>query len=476
MLECCPADACLPLGIPVALQVACPTPEASELQAQLLGSLQHKLLLKLGLAVLRVGAAEGRLRQRLLGQVTAQGAADLCRSALRHWHSAAVPSQQQEADARGLAQQQEQRRQRAQFHEWRQWAAHSGWQRRQLAHGQQVLHQRLLSAALQHWRCYCQQQLGARLQTALAARWQAAWGRRRLFLAWRQSAKRSAALKAALLSRPGGSGTAQATASGQSRQQQQQLQSLPSQLEALSATAAAFQPVKAFVAEAVEQLGQLQRGLRFGGAGSSNSAAAAWQREGLELWQQQRQQEPPLGSVESLLAFASFPRQQFVKEQRQEQEQAPALLAAAGGPPQLPPGELPGGSEAAGEVGEDAALAAPAPDPGSPSAPYDPASYASPNRLDQRQHEHQQRRRSGGSARAGARQQAEPAAAAAAAAAAVEAELLECQEQVESLRQQLAVLEQARRRWRQLCSVLRREACMVTWTWWGCQLLEMVLL
>jgi hypothetical protein len=448
LLECCPADACLLLGTTGTLQVACPTPEASELQAQLLGSLQHKLLLKLGLAVLRVGAAEWRLRQHLLGQVAVQGAADLCRSALQHWHSAAVPTQQQEAAAQGLAQQQQQRRRRAQFHAWRQWAARSGWQRRQLMRGQQVLHRCLLSAALQHWRCYCQQQLVARLQTALAARWQAAWGRRRLFLAWRQSAKRSAALKAALLSRPGSSGTAQAQgpASDQPRQQQQ-LQRLPSHLEALAATAAAFQPVKAFVAEAVEQLGQLHKGLRFGGPGSrSCAAAAAWHLQGMEPWQQlqqqqllqqQQQQEPPLGSIESLLAFAPFPRQQSEKQQRQEQAQAPALLAAAGGPSQLPPVELPADSEAAGDDGEDAALAAPAPDPGSPTALYNPASYASPNRH-QQQREHQHRCRLGGPVRAGARQQAEPA------AAAVEAELLECQEQVESLRQQLAALEQAR--------------------------------
>lgn len=411
---------------------------------QLLGSLRQKLLLKLGLAVLRQEVAAGRLRQRLLGHVAASAAADLCHSALLGWHAAAVPTQQQEAAAQGLARQLRQRRQRAQLTAWRRSAARSAWRRRQLARGQMALRRHLLAAGVQHWRCYCQQQLVRRLQEALAARWLAAWGRRRVFAAWRRTASRSALLKSAMLSPQMPSVGSGADCSGGAGQRPQ----LPSQLEALAVTAAAFQPIKDFVAEAVQQLGQLCKGLRFAAAGSRSMAAAGW-HGGLEGWARQQQHlGASMGSVEALLALVPPPRQQ---------QQAPALpglpanvteqpLAADGSATRM---QLPslavgvGVAAAAGEesgTGEPAAgrvAPVPAPDPGSPTG-YNPASYASPARLSNPQ---QHRRGAAGQAGRGRRS----AAVAAEAPAAVEAELVECQERVQRLQQQLAELEQARR-------------------------------
>ncbi|EFN53243.1 hypothetical protein CHLNCDRAFT_137152 [Chlorella variabilis] len=381
-------------------KVAWPSPEASELQMQLLGSLRQKLLLKLGLAVLRQEVAAGRLRQRLLGHVAASAAADLCHSALLGWHAAAVPTQQQEAAAQGLARQLRQRRQRAQLTAWRRSAARSAWRRRQLARGQMALRRHLLAAGVQHWRCYCQQQLVRRLQEALAARWLAAWGRRRVFAAWRRTASRSALLKSALLSPQMPRVGSGADCSGGAGQRPQ----LPSQLEALAVTAAAFQPIKDFVAEAVQQLGQLCKGLRFAAAGSRSMAAAGW-HGGLEGWARQQQHlGASMGSVEALLALVPPPRQQ---------QQAPAL-------PGLPANvtEQPLAADGSATRMQLPSLAVGA------------------------QHNPQEHHR-GAAGHAGRARRS--AAVAADAPAGVGAELVECQERVQRPQQQLAELEQATR-------------------------------
>lgn len=382
-----------------------PTAEASELQVQLLGSLQEKLLVKLGVAVLRQAVAAARLRRCLLDQVDLLAAADLRRAVLCGWHTAAVPTQQQEADAAALAKQLLERQQRAQLAAWRQWAAHRAWQRRQVVLGQCRLRHRLLLAAMQHWRCYCQQRLVDRLQAALAARWVAAWGRRRLFTAWRHAARRSAALKAALLTR------------GSSGLERQAPQPPLSQLAALAATAAAFQPVKEFVAEAADQLACMQRGLR-SWLPAAGSLVEAQQAE--DGGQQQYEEPPPLGSVEALLAAACPPAKQLLLLPASQAPDAAHGMALA--PEAAPPAEhlcrAADGSATAG-----AAAPVPAPDPSSPPPGYNPASYASPAR---QQVQHQRR---------GQRPAAE-------APAAVEAELLDCQEHVERLRQELEMLEQ----------------------------------
>lgn len=415
-------------------QVACPTPEASELQVQLLSSLRQKLLLKLGLAALRQAAAAAALRRRLLGHVASLAAADLCRTALLGWHAAAVPSPQQEAAALGLARQHQLRRQRAQLVAWRQWAAHRAWQHRQLVAGLALQRRRLLTAAVLHWRCYCQAQLVERLQAAMAARWASAWGRRRIFAAWRQAAWRSAALKAALLRATSGS-----SSSGEAGTQAQRPQP-PSPEEALAATAAAFQPVRGFVAEASQQLEQLQRGLRPWGSSGSRAAAAEYELLALCM-----HSEPlPLGSIEALLAALPLPKQQL-HHQDKALVAAPVMALAAPAPqqhamtsaaaveagPQAPEAG-PQAPAATSEASAAAAAAAPpAPDPGSPPA-YNPASYASPAR------QAAQMQRSG---------RVPAAAGAAPAAAAVEAELLECQDSVQRLRRQLEALEQASGSW-----------------------------
>lgn len=397
------SSACPPIA-----QVAWPTAETSELQVQLLGSLSEKLLLKLGLGVLRQAVTAARLRRRLLHHVDLLAAVILKRSALCGWHAAAVPTPQQEADAAALAKRLSEQRQRAQLAAWQQWAAHRTWQRRRVAQGLCRLRHRLLLAAMQHWRCYCQQQLVERLQGALAARWAAAWGRRRLFIAWRQAAQRSAALKAAL------------TRGSSSSREGPARQPLPSQLEALAATSAAFRPVKEFVAEAAEQLACMKEGLRSwlpAGVGP----AEAQQADGGSL--QLHDEPPPLGSVEALLAAARPPAKQLLL--------LPAMLDAACSTAQ--PADM--AEPAAGQQGcavggppvcpVNRAAAAPAPDPGSPPPGYNPASYASP-------------------ARQQAQQQRWPWQTAEAPAA-VEAELLDCQEQVERLRQELEMLEQVSR-------------------------------
>lgn len=253
------------------------------------------------------------------------------------------------------------------------------------------------------------------MQDALAARWLAAWSRRRVLTAWRQTARRSASLKAAFLT-------------GRSSSSQQE-QPLPTPLQALAATAAAFQPVKAFVAEAAQQLGQLQQGLRSWDPFLDGDAA-----EAPETFQAQRRAEPlPFGSVELLLAaVAPEPKQPQLQHQgtalhmaeMQQAQPGPAAAAATSGWAQQPP-VIPcsPAADAASEL-----EVVPAPDPGSPPPAYNPASYASPARQ-----QYQQRRRAGHAA----------ATVAAEAPAAVEAELLECQEHVGRLHVELGALEQA---------------------------------
>ena len=380
---------------------------------QLLGSLHGKLLLKLGLAALRQGVAAAQLRRRLLEQAGRLAQADLSRAVLRGWHAAAVPSPQLEAEAAALAQRLCERHQRAKLAAWQRWAAHRAWQRRQVAHGQQQLRRRLLLAAVQHWRCCCQHRLVERLQAALAARWAAAWGQRRLFAAWRQAAQRSAALKVALLTR------------SSSREHEARRQ-LPTQLEALAATAAAFQPVKEFVAEAAEHLARMQQGLRSWVPGAGD-AAEAQKADG----RSQLPEEPaPLGSLEALLAAARPPAKQLLLLPAPAQAPLAAgdVAAAAAVLERDRPGDW--HDHPAAAAGAGPAAAAPAPDPGSPPPAYNPSSYASPAR-----HHHQQQWQQQGPRRPGSTAAEPPAA--------VEAELLECQEQVERLRQELASLEQA---------------------------------
>ncbi|PRW60080.1 hypothetical protein C2E21_1756 [Chlorella sorokiniana] len=292
-------------------KVAWPTAETSELQVQLLGSLQQKLLLKLALAVLRQAVATARLLRHLLDHAELLAAADLRRSVLGGWYAAAVPTPQQEAAAAALARQLSERHQRTQLAVWRQWAAHRAWQLRQVAQGQHRLRRRLLLAAMQHWRCYCQQRLVERLQGALAARWAVAWGQRRLFAAWRQAARRSAALKAAL------------TRSSSGRQEQA-WQPPPSQLEALAATAAAFQAVKEFVAEAAEQLAFMQQGLR-SWMPASSSAEAQQAEEG----SQRQQESAELQEECTQLEQAAVAAQQAAGEQQQSSVAAAAAKQAA---------------------------------------------------------------------------------------------------------------------------------------------------
>ena len=404
------------------LQVAAPTPEASELQVQLLGSLQQRLLQKLGLAALRQAAAAARLQRRLLAHVAAQGEGDLCCLMLQSWHAVAVPSQEQEAATASFSRELCHRQQRMQLAAWRQWAAHRAWQHRQLDCAVRERRRRLLATAMQHWRCYCQQQLVQRLQGALAARWAAAWGRRRVLAAWRQAARRSALLKEALLvGRP-------STAVSRSRGGTVSAGTLPSQQEALAATAAAFAPVKAFVAEAAQQLGQLRRGLRFSVHAGKAVAVAAQQ--------QQPAEEPlPVGSVEALIAVLAPP----AAAQQQQAAGAAMLVAPApqmskpAGSQRLPPAlELPAAGSAAQGL-HAGAPAAPAPDPGSSPPAYNPSAYASPGRPTSRQ---RQRRSSTAVPADNAHLAGLPAA--------VEAELLECQQQVARLQRELETLEQAR--------------------------------
>lgn len=419
-------------AVPPPLQAMAPSLEASELQVQLLGSLRHKLLLKLGLAVLQQAAAAAGLRQRLLAHVSAQEAAHLLHTTLLHWHAAVIPSQQMEAEGAALARRLALQRQRAQLTAWRQWATHSSWQRQQLAQAQQALRRRLLAAGMQHWRCYCQQQLVQRLQAALAARWAAAWGRRRVLVAWHQAARRSAHLKAALLlGRPCSSGSSCGGAAVPA-----------SQLEALAATAAAFAPVRAFVAEAVEQLAHLQRGLRFclpGSAASAASAAAALEQRQLL---HEQQEPPPVGSVQSLLALL-----QPTQQPRAAPELSVAGIEPAGDSCRLGlpcPGRHEYGTAGAAQRGspaESPQAAGPAPDPGSPPASYyNPASYASPLKSREQQPQ-QQRQRQRGQVRSTMQASSTWGAES---PAAVEAELLECQEQVQQLRKELEQLEQVR--------------------------------
>lgn len=385
------------------MQVAWPTAETSELQVQLLSSLREKLLLKLGLAVLGQAVGAARLRRRLLEQVELLAAADLRRSVLRGWLAAAVPTQQQQEAAAALAKQLCKRHQQAQFAAWRQWAAHRAWQRRQLEHGQRRLRSRLLSAAMQHWRFYCQLRLVERLQHALVARWAAAWGRRRLFIAWRQAARRSAALKAALTR-------------GSSEQEGQAREPLPSPLDALAATAAAFQPVKEFVAEAAGQLACMQQSLR-----SWLPTDGPVEAQHAEEDSQQLEEPLPLDSVEALLAAAQPSAKQQLLLPASRMPDAACGIAGPADAAAPAPGQACGATYSMPDLG--AAATVPAPDPGSPPPAYNPASYASP-----------------------ARQQAQPhrwpRRAAAETAAAVEAELLDCQEQVERLQQELESLEQ----------------------------------
>jgi hypothetical protein len=400
-------------------RVARPSRETSELQAQLLTSLQRKLLLKAGLCLLRQAAAASRLRARLLQQVSVLGAGDLCRRVLRGWHAAAVPSPGQHAAAAQLAKQLAGRHLHEHVAAWRGWAARRAWRSRQLARGTAALRQRLLAAGVQHWRCYCQLELVCRLQVALAARWLAAWGRRRALLAWRQTARRSAQLKAALLS--GGSEAAAPRSP------------LPSQLEALAATAAAFVPVRVFVADATRELRRLRKGLRV-----FIAAPAA----GGELAERQPGPPLPLGSVEALLELVPPPRPPAEQQPHQHQRFSNALHLQLlgglqqGGEPAASPGLAAAASprSACESPRPDGAScpADPAPDPGSPA--YNPASYASPARAADAQ---QQPARPPSH-----RGRGQPAASSASATAAV-AELLECQSEVERLWLQLADLEQA---------------------------------
>lgn len=411
------------------MQIGGPTPEASELQLQLLSSLLHKLLLKLGLAALRHAAAVARLRKRLLAHAAALADADICRAAMLAWQQVAVPSEQQTAAGAALARTLNARQQHAQLMAWREWAARSAWQTEQLAIARDMLRRRLLAAAVQHWRSYCQQQLVRRLQAALGARWTAAWIQRRAFMAWRQAARRSTQLKAALLlGRPCGSssGCSQATPGEQPG---------GSRLEALAATARAFVPMKSFVAEARQQLGHLRQGLRFSLPGGMAAADEVPAQHRLQM-SVEEQALLPLGSVESLLAH--LPPSRLPKP-------ATAVLSppAKGLLGVLP---LPGSSAPAAATTTTPATAArtaaagaadgePAPDPGSPPPPYNPSTYASPRR---QQGSKQQQQRQGRSAAFA------DTACFAGSLLAAKGELLECQEQVQRLRQELEDLEQAR--------------------------------
>lgn len=408
-------------------QVGGPTPEASELQVQLLSSLLHKVLLKLGLAALRQAAAAARLRTRLLAHAAAIADVGMRRAVVLAWKEAAIPSEQQAAAGAALAQTLHARRQHAQYLAWREWAAHSAWQRQQLAVARGRLRRQLMAAALQHWRCYCQQQLVRRLQAALAARWLAAWSRRRAFVAWRRAARRSVQLKAALLlGRPCSSSSGDASLAAAGGQQG------ASQAEVLQATARAFEPVKVFVAEARQQLGQLRQGLRFSMPGSRAAAGMPGDLPAQRLRRAPIEQEPLLvGSVESLLAHlppSRLPKPAAAPQPTTAEHQVPGWLQ--------PPGIFAHGAAARAAAAAGVA-SEPAPDPGSPPPHYNPGSYASPQRQQSSRQQQQRRQQGQVAALADTARFADPPEAA-------QAELLECQEQVQRLRRELEDLEQAR--------------------------------
>ncbi len=385
---------------------------------QLLSSLLPKVLLKLGLAALRQAAAAARLRTRLLAHAAALAGDDMRRAVVQAWREAAIPSEQQAAAGATLARTLRVRQQHAQLLAWHEWAARSALQRQQLAIARGRLRRRLLSAAMQHWRCYCQQQLVRRLHAALAARWIAALTQRRAFLAWRQAAHRSMQLKAALLlGRPCSSGsgvtsTTQAPAGGRLG------------LEALHATAKAFEPVKAFVAEARQQLRQLRQGLRFSLWGSWAAAGTTRELPG-------QLQPPPAGTVESLLAHlppSRTPKPGAALLRSPAKDQAPDRLQLPG----IPVHDAAVSAACAPAAAVSAVALEPAPDPGSPPPPYNPASYASPQRQQGgRQQRQQQQGQLAGTARV-----AEPP-------ETTEAALLGCREQVQRLHGELEHLEQA---------------------------------
>ncbi|KAL4458779.1 hypothetical protein ABPG75_013644 [Micractinium tetrahymenae] len=322
-------------------KVGGPTQEASEVQVQLLTSLLHKLLLKLGLAVLRLAAASARLRRRLLAHAAALTNADTSRAVVLAWREAAVPSEQQTAAGTALAQTLHTRRQRAQM------------------------------------------------------------------LAWRDNSSSSS--------------TSQTAAGGQLG---------ASQLEVLLATAKVFEPVKAFVAEARQQLSQLRQGLRFSWPDSAAAAESAEEYAAQRLLEASLEAEEPLpvGSVESLLALFPPPR-------------LPKPAAAVHAPPATERAPLPAAHAAAVAAPAAAALAAaaaaePAPDPGSPPPPYNPTSYASPQRQQGSKQQQPQQQRQPAELGDTAQFAGTPEAA--------EAELLECQQWVLRLRRELEDLEQAR--------------------------------
>ncbi|PSC76642.1 hypothetical protein C2E20_0664 [Micractinium conductrix] len=327
-------------------KVAAPTPEASELQVQLLGSLQQRLLQKLGLAALRQAAAAARLQRRLLAHVAAQGEGDLCCLMLQSWHAVAVPSQEQEAAAASFSRELCHRQQRMQLAAWRQWAAHRAWQHRQLDCAVRERRRRLLATAMQHWRCYCQQQLVQRLQGALAARWAAAWGRRRVLAAWRQAARRSALLKEALLESAGlqqecaeleAAGTAAGIPDGQHRE------ACTAAAAAKAAAAAAMQAAVHQHANAAAECAQHERELKrqqletqeavAAAAGARAAAHAAAERQAMAQMAVQRWRKSVDGAAKELTAThrsQQAPAQVRLREARQQLERHQAEAAAAG--------------------------------------------------------------------------------------------------------------------------------------------------
>lgn len=320
-------------------QVARPSQEASQLQVRLLGALQAKLRLKLGLAVLRQASALNRLRLQLLSALAGSERDRRAALSLAGWHAAAVslPVQVQAADT--LRMRWLRCCQRHQLHDWRRWAAHRTWQRRQVALGLAAYHRSLLSAALRHWQAYCQGRHLERLCRALASRWLSGWTSRRALTAWRQAAQRSAQLKRALL---GGNAAADRPVLARPPP--------PTLPQALAVTRAAFQSVKSLICEAAAQLRVLQSNLRFATGACKDTTQLPLQKRSL-------------GSLESLLVLTALPRAtQQVPHHADSPPPAPALepLAACSEAPQL-------GSPAA------------APDPGSPA--YCPAQYTSPARL-----------------------------------------------------------------------------------------------
>lgn len=57
---------------------------------------------------------------------------------------------------------------------------HCRWQQGQVWRGLKVYQHQLKMAAMSHWRLYCQERHVQRLQQALAARWVAAWTKRKV--------------------------------------------------------------------------------------------------------------------------------------------------------------------------------------------------------------------------------------------------------------------------------------------------------